>query len=391
VTSADYAALAAQVLRRRGAEPRGRPAPLARDVGIGVVAQAIATRQRRRRARLTVGGAVSLAVAASAALAIGWYGAHGASRSPVADGSPCRSGSHCAKSVAPADDVGDIEGRPFAPGQFLVARSGQRDVVEFATGTRISLEQGAALEYRHGADSWRFGLERGSVRLHVAKLAHDERLVVETPDAEVEVRGTVFDVSVLDERAACAGSRTRVSVEQGIVEVRWAGELHRLTAGQSWPTPCPEPGLAVAESDAPTTRAALRRTPPRMPVSVSSASEAADGAATPMPRTAGDAEPTAPRVPSESVVSTVLAEQNDLFGRASQAQRQGRSAAALAHYDRLLARFPTGPLTEAALVERLRVLRRTDSARARSEARAYLGRYPGGFARGEAQAILRRP
>jgi hypothetical protein len=385
MTPVDYALLSARVLRRRPAEPRSRPTAAARDVGIGVVAQAIAARARRRLRRV-FGGATILGAAAAVALAVGL---HAADRMAPSATSACPAGAACAPRPTYADDVGDVGGRLFRPGQFLVSLAGQPKVVAFAKGTRITLEHGA-LEYRQGAATRRFGLERGAVHLHVAKLTAGQRFLVETPDAEVEVRGTVFNVAVADDQTACTGSHTRVSVEQGIVEVRSGGRRHVLLAGQSWPPPCPQQRVAETRNEVaarhpgagdtlpgPRTGAAHGAEPSEMPATRFSGVESSPGPASPPPRPAA--------------VSSALAEQNDLFGRASEAQRLGRTDTALAHYGELLARFPSGPLTEAALVERMRLLRRTDPARAKSEAQTYLDRYPGGFARSEAEAIVLTP
>jgi TolA-binding protein len=90
-------------------------------------------------------------------------------------------------------------------------------------------------------------------------------------------------------------------------------------------------------------------------------------------------------------VSSVLAEQNDLYAEAAALHRSGRSSDALAAYDRLLARFPSGPLAESASVGRLRILAKSTGSRAKEEARHYLSRYPRGIASAEAQALLGKP
>jgi outer membrane protein assembly factor BamD (BamD/ComL family) len=83
-----------------------------------------------------------------------------------------------------------------------------------------------------------------------------------------------------------------------------------------------------------------------------------------------------------------LTDQNDLYAAAVAARRAGKFGEAVAGYDRLLARYPDGPLAEAATVERLRLLAKTDSTRAKEEAARYLSRYPRGFARSEAAALV---
>lgn len=78
-------------------------------------------------------------------------------------------------------------------------------------------------------------LSHGSVSLHVEHLTPGERFIVATADAEVEVRGTRFEVLV-DE-----GKLVRVAVTEGKVEVRVAGqEPLLLHPGESWERPVPE-------------------------------------------------------------------------------------------------------------------------------------------------------
>ena len=82
-------------------------------------------------------------------------------------------------------------------------------------------------------------LDAGSVELHVEKLTSAQRFLVDTPDSEVEVRGTRFSVSVVPPDAACgAGVRTRVAVTEGVVVVRHAGLEDRVALGESWPAGC---------------------------------------------------------------------------------------------------------------------------------------------------------
>jgi hypothetical protein len=92
--------------------------------------------------------------------------------------------------------------------------------------------------------------------------------------------------------------------------------------------------------------------------------------------------------PSAPVSASSLAEQNDLFASAVAAKQSGEGAVALARFEAFVRRYPASPLAENASVERMRLLRATDPARARVAARAYLGRWPDGFARSEAEGVL---
>jgi outer membrane protein assembly factor BamD (BamD/ComL family) len=85
---------------------------------------------------------------------------------------------------------------------------------------------------------------------------------------------------------------------------------------------------------------------------------------------------------------SALGEQNALFAVAVDARRRGDTSGAIAALEQLISRYPSGPLDESARVERLRVLRGAASSRTEGVARDYLARYPNGFARAEAEAVL---
>ena len=90
-----------------------------------------------------------------------------------------------------------------------------------------------------------------------------------------------------------------------------------------------------------------------------------------------------PRRPSS------LAAENDLFATAVRAKRQGRLDDAARLFAELATSHPGGPLVESAVVQRMNILATTDPAAAARAAAAYLERFPGGFARAEAQASAR--
>lgn len=72
-------------------------------------------------------------------------------------------------------------------------------------------------------------LHQGRLEIRVAKLGANQRFRVLSEDAEVEVRGTVFEVTVEHERLVA------VSVSEGVVSVRRHGEAPVwLEAGSSW-------------------------------------------------------------------------------------------------------------------------------------------------------------
>jgi hypothetical protein len=226
-------------------------------------------------------------------------------------------------------------------------------MLAFATGTDVALGEAADMTIADEGATQALRLDHGSIDLHVAKLSADQRFLVETPDAEVEVRGTAFRVSLVPPDATCgSGTPTRVAVSEGVVVVRHAGIESRVEAGQQWPSWCMQ-ASAVASAHP------------------SSGSPATRGSTAPAP------------APASS-----LGEQNDMFADAMAAKRRGDAGEAIAAFDRFLARYPASQLAESAMVERMRLLRGADPGRAPTAARQYLGRYPNGFARAEAETIL---
>ncbi|MDP9151771.1 MAG: hypothetical protein M3O36_17750, partial [Myxococcota bacterium] len=176
--------------------------------------------------------------------------------------------------------------------------------------------------------------------------------LVDTPDAEVEVRGTRFRVSIVPADASCGGGTvTRVLVTEGIVAVRYAGLETALTAGAQWPAGC---------------ASAATFTPPPPNATPRASVALRTGAAT---------------------ASSKLTQQNDLFAEAVAAKRAGDTRGALAAFNRFLAGYPSSPLAESAAAERMRLLHAAFSPAAITAAKQYLARYPTGFAHAEAETI----
>jgi hypothetical protein len=262
---------------------------------------------------------------------------------------------------------GNVSEHRLEHGQSVVAGQGRSTVVEFGSGTRITLREQGELVYREDTDVQRFGLVRGAAHLVVAKLSKGQRFVVDTDDAEVEVRGTVFDVAVQRGPASCP-RKTLVAVTEGSVEVRSRGAKVVLSPGQEWASACSAPAAAAAPE------------PARTPAPKAKVAAAPSGS-----------EHAAPTESASKEVDSALVVQNNLFAEATAARQRGDLAGALATYDRLLDRFPRGPLAESANVERIRILKRTDPERARSAARRHLERYRDGFASAELRALLEKP
>ena len=193
-----------------------------------------------------------------------------------------------------------------------------------ADGTTIAVDPRSELQLvRVDEERW-FRLARGAVSAHVTKLKAGERFVVATPDAEVEVRGTRFQVTVVPPDEACGqGVVTRVAVTEGVVVVRALGQEVRVEAGHHWPLGC-------TERTAPAVRPTLDE---RATVSVKRAPAHSSSVS---------------RESMEGLPASTLATENDLFSAALNAGRAGDRREAVALLDVLLARFPQSPLKQSA-------------------------------------------
>jgi hypothetical protein len=343
-----YAELAARILR----EARARIAP---RVGgdpervVPLLGEAVRRAHRARWMRLWIGcGSATAAAAVIVPLLIfygrGGGGALGAPGSPPV---PVASG-------AVHDQVGAafaLTGSAF-PAAFLDATgaavpagrgsllAGDRLIAGAAPvglrgpdGTELGLEPGTDLRLARADSTRLLRLDRGALQVHVAKLHGGERFVVATPDREVEVRGTRFRVSVVAAQGDCGdGTVTRVAVEEGVVVVRRAsGTEDRVTAGGAWPADC-HPHQEV--------RSPAQRHRPAARIAAAPAVEPPDK------------EPDVSPAPA----SSTLGLENELFGRAVRAEREGDAAKALLYLDQLISKYPHGSLRESAEIERAGIL-----------------------------------
>jgi hypothetical protein len=365
-----FAGLAAKVLTR-ATPPVVPPRESERAEAIRLIEQAILQKARRkRRVRWAYAGGVALAVAASAALLLRAPQRAVALASPVvvAVGQPTGSGVRLLTSTG-SEPL--LSGSPLPPGGRLVADANGGAALHLSTGTEIAIEHNANLTFNDAGPTEQFVLSEGSIHAHVAKLAAGQRFIVSTPDAEVEVRGTRFTVGIVDADASCgAGTRTRVAVSEGVVEVRSGGLSSFVHPGESWPAHCSAGTATVAKTEEPGRTSSAPR------------------AATP----GGALRGSAPSASVEPVtVASRLAEQNDLFAQGVAARRSGDSARAISAFDTLLSRYPSSALAESATAERMRALAKANPMAAQRAAKEYLARYSQGFARRDAEAILAGP
>src|ERR1017187_391296 len=194
-----------------------------RDAIVAAMALAIAAKARRRR--MVTLAVVTLAAAASVVVVLRLTGNGGLL------GTKPGAGSALVVEQATGHGIQLVRATTTQPlpvlGVLAVGdgvRSGEDSsaVLGFANGTRITLSSSANLRIDDLGATRHFSLFRGSVQAQVAKLGQGERFVVSTPDSEVEVRGTVFTVTVESSPSRCRGSagNSIVHVSEGAVWVR---------------------------------------------------------------------------------------------------------------------------------------------------------------------------
>lgn len=392
-------------------EPVDVAPPSAEDEAraIEAIAKAIEASRARKRRRT-----IALAAAGVIAFAAGFVGIRlvGHSQQPTASNAPGHPAADPTVSVAGYAISGEVrvvhDGRdaPLGDGakvlasDRIVAKAG-RASLSFSTGTHVVVEQGSDVTLAEGGLVQRFELRSGAVRADVAKLRTGERFVVRTDDTEVEVRGTSFRVAVVPKHTCGVPSATDVSVTEGRVWVRFAGQEVVLAAGESWPPSCTTkaepaaiaPTVAVPAQTGVTLLAppqqGFGRPAPHAQGGLGSALSpvAAASVTTSRPPPAADTATTADVPP---LPASELTEQNRAFEEALGAKRRGDAQGALGGFERFLAKYPKSPLVESAMAERMRILASTDEARARDAATQYLERFPSGFAAAEARAVLAR-
>lgn len=331
--------------------------PERRDEAVAAVAKALRARRSALRRRRLVSG---LAVAASIGSIVGaGYALHRSSADAPATPVASRLGRLVDPSGA-ATALLDGRSERVSGGDRLPEGTELRTTtaeasLDFEGGTHVTFGQASKVRLVEQSAHKRFSLESGQLTARVAKLEPQERFVVATVDAEIEVRGTAFRVSVVEGEPSCGeGTPTRLDVSEGVVVVRRGGLETRVSAGEHWPS-CPVPSVLARPIES-----------------------------TPAPSAKPSVTPSVEPVPS---ASSRLAVQNDLFDEGMRLKRAGDVAGALVRFETLTNAYPAGPLTESATVERMRLLAATDKSRGVAAARAYLRAYPHGFARREAEAL----
>ncbi|HEX2672578.1 MAG TPA: FecR domain-containing protein [Polyangiaceae bacterium] len=361
-----YAAAAAQLLRRclpgatvvSGEEARG----------IATIERALRARTRRRRLLAIGASLVAAAAIGLVATQVGKWRQSAASAGAIAiNVTPAGRGAALARNEGevPLQAPSSLES-----GQRIETPAEGGASLQFSTGSSMTLAGRTSFRVDSQGITQRFTLQRGELVAHVAKLVASQRFIVNTPDAEVEVRGTRFRLRVIERGDTCGdGTRTRLEVSEGVVEVRAArGELVNVKAGEVWPAGC-SGNADVPQNVAP--------------------AESVGRAATPAPRRGAPSPARAVVGDSESEHASGLTIQNDLFAEGVARGRRGDTSGALRAYQELINRFPRSPLAENAMVERMRLLAKSPIGAL--EASRYLERYPHGFAVREAKQLVAEP
>ncbi|MFZ5890295.1 MAG: FecR domain-containing protein [Myxococcota bacterium] len=336
-----------------------------------------ASAQRERRAhRVRVAGIAAAAASFVLAAGIGYRMHRGAKPQAVARANVARVASvrevtgtlvvtHAGRArVVSQAELPELAGgdelRTAADGHALLQT--ERSSINVEPATQVSLLARDALEER-------IHLSVGRVELKVTKQPQSTRsVVVETPNAEVVVHGTMFSVAVGSEQNVPV---TRVRVTEGSVWILHNGKRELISVGSAWASNGSHARTSPSEQSAPELPAATpaASTPPAVLGRGNSTRSVAPAAA-----------------PASRAASGSLGEENRMFQAAIDARNRGEEGRALELFAALLARYPNGHLAEEARVERMRALRRTGNATgAASEARRYLAEHPHGYAQDEAR------
>jgi FecR protein len=254
-------------------------------------------------------------------------------------------------SSLPLNAISEVETAPDAQAEI----HSQKSVVHVGSATKLTVPQATPVEER-------YRLALGHVDVSVDKNSKITRsVVVETPNAEVVVHGTVFAVGV---SSRAQHTVTEVSVTRGSVWVLANGvQVALLGPGQHWssenqPASAPPAPLGASVSGS---------KPELVP-----ASEVLVHA------------PRREQTPAEAKAST-LAEQGHMFQDAIDARNRGDDAHAVELFTRLVARYPSYEEAEVQLFRAQNRLGQTAAAAA--GARRYLAEHPQGFAREEARTL----
>ncbi len=359
-----------EVLRRLGGQvvPVDEPERVEqrREQVVGALSRAIRESAERRRRALRARLGLSLALAASLALGVGAaVHAHRTveltlSRTTVADISGAVVVTEAGQSrvvahgsVLSLQAGGEIETALDARAELRSEKS----VLRVAPATKLTVPAATRLEER-------YRLALGRVDVSVDKDSRLSRsVVVETPNAEVVVHGTVFAVGVASRSDRTV---TDVSVTRGSVWVMANGvQVALLGPGQHWTSETPAGsahGVSDVASEVKDASSHVDRVPLRERIHVARSRDA-----------------------TAEAKASALADESRMFQDGIDARNRGDDARAVELFSQLLARYPSYEEAEVQLFRAQKRLGRAASAAA--QARRYLAQHPQGFAHDEARTL----
>lgn len=277
-------------------------------------------------------------------------------------------------------------GEPLRAHDALATGSAFPASLAITTGSVLDVGRDSAFSVASMGALQRFDLHRGSLSARVAKLPEGGRFVVATHDAEVEVRGTRFVVSVVEGEDCEYDTSTRVAVSEGVVVVRYRGQQFVLHRGDRWPSRCTPGGQTPPTSSvAPLVPPVAEELPPAPHRAHAPGNHALVHRSPPLAETPVVDPPTPP---NDDGARSSLDRENDAFARALTAARAGESAEAARLFEEFVAQYPASPLADSTAIEVLRLVRRVDPTRARRFAEA-LGARPAGPLADEIDRTLR--
>jgi TolA-binding protein len=283
-----YATLAARLLRENLQEVGFRGRAGERRRSLQTIELALNAVQRRRWYQRGAGAGLALAASLAAWVTFQELNTFGAEHGgKLQDGTlevsvralPLGSG---ATLVSASGEVALLPGTQLAVGDRVATQQYGGAVLSLSSGTHLELGADSNFVVQSENQVQRFSLDRGSVQANVATLHQGQRFIVDTPEAQVEVRGTEFRLRLLETAAVCvpppaadavgsadhgsedqrsadqgsadsaeenvdetlpdgseaAPSRVRLWVREGVVEVRSRGTITRVGAGEAWPADC---------------------------------------------------------------------------------------------------------------------------------------------------------
>lgn len=219
-------------------------------------------------------------------------------------------------------------------------------------------------------------LDAGALDVTVRPLAPEERFVVRTEDAEVEVRGTSFRVEAENRQIR------RVAVNEGKVTVRHRGMTATITAGGSW-----EAAAAGLSPASPAMAAVGGKASGPTKSAWNTVKHAAPQVA---PTAEGRSEPLETPPTSTPIGNGPRPASRD-FAAAVGSLGAGDYDAAASRLDSFESTYPGDPRAEEAAYLRAITLERAGRRdEARAAAKAYLAKWPSGAHRAQAEKLLAR-